>query len=801
MKFTAPWLREHLETDASVEQIVEKLTALGLEVDSVQGRGTDLASFIVAELVAIRQHPDAERLNLCEVNTGKETFEVVCGAPNVHVGMKAVFAGVGTVIPESGQALKRAKIRGVESNGMLCSARELQLGEDHDGIIELPADAPVGRSAAEALALEGPVIDIDITPNRSDCFGVVGVARELAAGELGQLKSRDTSPVPSQTDAKTTVSLDFPEGEEAACPLFVTREFRGVKNGPSPSWLQERLTAIGLRPISTLVDITNLITYDLGRPLHVFDADKLSGNHLSLRFAKPGEELAALDGKTYQLDEGMSVITDDRGPVALGGIMGGEPTGCTEDTTNVILEIALFDPKRTAATGRKLGIESDARTRFERGLDPAMVLAGAEYATRLILELCGGEVSQLVVTGTVPGPREPFNYRLHQLERLAGITLDVEVIEARLLSLGFEVEVIDDETLKLTPPSWRHDVRMEADIVEELARIQGYDRIPPMPVRRTTAVSEPILAPEQRMRSIARRTLAARGMSEAATWSFVEPALAKRFGNDGIKLRNPINAELSVLRPSILPNLLQAAGRNLNRGTSSVALFESGPRFLGAQPGEQEVAIGGIRVGPNHQRHWSQEVRAVDVFDARADAIAVLLACKVNPDGLRVVADGPDHFHPGRKGSLMLGPKTTLAEFGEIHPGIVKMLDLEARAVGFEVFLDRLPKLKVRKSRARPPIKLSPFPPVDRDFAFVVKRDVTAESLMNAVKGAERALIREVSLFDIYDGPGLEDGQKSLALAVRLQSMDHTLSEAEIDVTVKKITAAAAKATGATLRA
>ncbi|MGI9436788.1 MAG: phenylalanine--tRNA ligase subunit beta, partial [Geminicoccaceae bacterium] len=595
-------------------------------------------------------------------------------------------------------------------------------------------------------------------------------------------------------------SLDFPEGHETACPLFVARVFRGVTNGPSPAWLQERLTAIGLRPISTLVDITNLVTFDLGRPLHVFDANKLDGDHLYLRFAKPGETMEALDGKSYELGAAMTVIADASGPVALGGIMGGEPTGCTETTTDVVLEIALFDPKRTAATGRRLGIESDARTRFERGLDPAMVMAGTEYATRLILELCSGEVSQAVVAGTIPGPREPFNFRLNQLERLVGITLDVEVIEARLRALGFEVGIIDDETLKVTPPSWRHDVRMEADIVEELARLQGYDRIPPMPVRRTTAVSQPILAPEQRMRSIARRTLAARGISEAATWSFVEPALAERFGNGGIKLRNPINSELSVLRPSILPNLLQAAGRNRNRGTEIVALFESGPRFLGTQPGEQEVAIGGVRVGPNHARHWAAETRPVDLFDARADALAVLHACKVNPDGIRVVAEGPDHYHPGRKGRLMLGPKTVLAEFGEIHPGIVKALDLEARAVGFEVFLDRLPKPKQKKSCARAPIKSSAFPPVDRDFAFVVKQEVSAESLLNAVRSAEKSLIRDVALFDIYEGAGLGEGKKSLALSVRLQSMDRTLSETEIETTVKKITSAAAKATGATLR-
>ena len=801
MKFSLPWLKEHLETEASTLAIADKLTSLGLEVDSIENAAGDLAAFTVGEIVGLRRHPDAERLNLCEVETGRGKLEVVCGAPNVHLGLKGVFAAVGTVIPESGEALKRAKIRGIESQGMLCSARELGLGEDHDGIIELPADAPVGRPVTEVLTVEGPVIDIDITPNRSDCFGIGGVARELAAGGIGELKSRDFAPVPPAFESILDISFDLPEGRAAACPLFVAREFKGVKNGPSPAWLQARLKAIGLRPISALVDITNYVTFDLGRPLHVFDKNKLAGNALTLRFSKSGERLEALDGKTYELDDEMTVIADGRGPVALGGIMGGEPTGCTEETTDVVLEIALFCPRRTALTGRKLGIESDARTRFERGLDPAMVISGAEYATKLIQELCGGETSQLVVAGAVPGLREPFPFRLNYLERLAGITLDVETIEARLKALGFQVQVVDDETIQVVPPSWRHDVRMEADIVEELARLQGYERIPPMPVRRTTAVSEPILAPEQRMRSIARRTLAARGISEAATWSFIEPAMAKSFGNDGIRLRNPINSELSVLRPSILPNLLQAAGRNRNRGIESVALFESGPRFYGDQPGDQEVTIGGVRVGPNHQRHWSKTTRDVDVFDARADALAVLHACKVNPEGVRVVTEGPSHYHPGRKGRLMLGPKTVLAEFGEIHPAITKKLDLDARAVGFEVFLDRLPKARKKKSCTRPPLKASNFPPVDRDFAFVVDQDVPAESLLHAVRGADKGLVQDVSLFDVYQGKGLEDGKKSLAIAVRMQAMDHTLEENEIDAAVKKITAAAAKATGATLRA
>ena len=573
----------------------------------------------------------------------------------------------------------------------------------------------------------------------------------------------------------------------------------GVRNGPSPAWLQERLSAIGLRPISSLVDITNLVTVDLGRPLHVFDAARLRGN-LSLRFARPGEALEALDGRTYRLDEDMTVIADNSGAISLGGIMGGESTGCTEATTEVVLEVALFDPKRTALTGRRLGIESDARTRFERGVDPAMALPGMEYATRLILELCGGAASGPVIAGSVPKGRPPFLFRMQQLERLAGIALHGAVIEQHMRALGFGAEWVEDGVLQLWPPSWRHDVTMEADVVEELVRLHGYDRVPPMPVRRTEAVGQPACALEQRLRSSARRTLAARGLAEAVTWSFVEPGLAARFGDDRMRLRNPINAELSVLRPSVLPNLLSAAARNQSRGLGNLGLFEVGPRFFGAQPGEQEVSAGGIRVGQTHERHWAAAPRPVDVFDARADAQAVLAACKISPDALRAIAEGPGHYHPGRRGRLMLGPKTVLAEFGELHPAILRLADIDGRAVGFEVFLDRMPKPKAKTSRSRPPLKVSPFQPVDRDFAFVIAEDVPAESLLGAVRAADKTLIREVALFDVYSGPALGEGRKSLAVAVRLQAQDRTLTEAEIEAVARKIVAAAAKATGATLR-
>jgi phenylalanyl-tRNA synthetase beta chain len=799
MRFTLPWLKEHLATEASLGEIVEQLTMLGLEVEAVEPRGADLSPFWVAQVIEVRPHPDAERLSLCRVDTGEHVVEVVCGAPNVHAGMKAVFAPVGAIIPDSGEVLKRATIRGVESSGMLCSARELLLGDDHEGIIELPADAPVGRPASAAIAIEGPVIDVAVTPNRSDCFGVLGIARELAAAGLGELQPRAFGEVPGAFDPTLRITLDFPEGEAAACPLFVGRVFRGLRNGPSPAWLQERLAAVGLRPISTLVDITNFVTLDLGRPLHVFDAARLQGD-IVLRFARPGEQLLALDGKTYQLDPEVTVIADASGAISLGGIMGGESTGCTEATTEVVLEVALFDSKRTAINGRRLGIESDARSRFERGVDPAMVLPGMEYATRLILELCGGEASAPIVAGTLPARPKAFTFRIEQLKRLAGIALAPEVVIGHLRALGFRTVAMDDQVLQVTPPTWRHDVAMEADIVEELVRLHGYDRVPPMPVRRIEAVGHPTLTPEQRIRSAARRNLASRGLAEAVTWSFVEPGLAERFGAGAPPLRNPINAELSVLRPSLLPNLLSAAARNQSRSLPDVALFELGPRFWGAQPGEQEVAAGGIRVGRSHERHWAALPRAVDVFDARADALAALAAGKVKPDAVRVVAQGPGHYHPGRRGRLMLGPQTVLAEFGEVHPAIVQEMEIDGPVVAFEVFLDRLPKPKAKASRARPPLRASPFPPVDRDFAFVVDDTVPAESLLAAVRAADKALIREVLLFDVYSGPGLEAGRKSLAVAVRLQAPDHTLSDAEIEAAAKKIVAAASKATSAVLR-
>ncbi|MGF1475166.1 MAG: phenylalanine--tRNA ligase subunit beta [Geminicoccaceae bacterium] len=801
MKLTLPWLKDHLTTDAEPKQIGDKLTELGLELDRIEDPGASLASFTVAEVTGVSRHPDAERLSLCQVRTVDGDKQVVCGAPNVRLGMKAIYAPVGSTIPHNGMLLKKAVIRGVESQGMLCSARELEIGDDHEGIIDLGDEPDVGTPAVRALAVEGPVFDIDLTPNRGDCFSVHGIARELAAGGLGELIDDPIEPVPAAFAADYRIHLSFPAGEEKACPVFVGRVFRGVTNGPSPDWLQRRLRAVGLRPISALVDITNLATLDRGRPLHVFDLDKLRGD-LTVSLAKGGEQFRALDGTTYELAEGMTVISDDTGVVSLAGVMGGETTGCTETTKNVLLEIALFDPVRTAETGRALGIESDARTRFERGVDPAFVLPAADYAARLILDLCGGEASQPAVAGNVPNEPVSVTFRAAQLNRLTGITLEPDVIGRSLTSLGFQVNRRDsaESVFDLIAPSWRHDIAREADIVEELARLHGFDQIPPVPVTRLNAVNTAVLSPAQRRRSTIRRTLAMRGLHEACTFSFTTDALAERFGGAMARLANPISADLVAMRPSVLPNLVSAVARNQDRGLDRISLFEVANRYEGAKPGEQSLCAAGIRTGPLAQRHWAGTPRHADVFDVKADVMAALAAVGVATDALAVDRDAPSWFHPGRGGRLMLGPKTCLAHFGELHPGLLGDTDVDGRAVAFEIFLDAIPQPRAKPGKARPPMQASAFPPVDRDYAFLMAADVPAEKLLKAVRAADKALVRSVDLFDVYHGQGVPEGQVSMALSVRLQALDRTLEEAEIEAVSGKIIAAAAKTCGAELR-
>jgi phenylalanyl-tRNA synthetase beta chain len=800
VKLTLGWLRGHLETDATLDEIAERLTMLGLEVEGIVDPAARLAPFTVGYVREARPHPNADRLSVCLVEIGSgAVVQVVCGAPNARTGMKGVFAPAGTRIPGTGLDLKKSVIRGEESNGMLCSEREMGLSDEHAGIIELPADAPVGAPFAVIAGLDDPVIEVAITPDRADCLGVRGIARDLAAAGVGRLKPFRGEPVEGRFDSPIAWRRDFPEGQGAACPLVVGRSFRGVTNGPSPKWLQDRLQAIGLRPISALVDITNYVTFDLGRPLHVFDADKLAGD-LTMRFAHDGEEILALDGRTYRLTPEMTVIADTRQVHGIGGVMGGEESGVTEATTEVFLEVALFDPVRTAATGRKLGIESDARYRFERGLDPESAVWGAEVAARLILECCGGAASRVVQAGRLPDWRRTLSLRPVRVAALGGVAVAVTEQRRILEALGFAVEA-EGEALRVQAPSWRADVEGEADLVEEVVRIHGYDRVEAVPLERPTPLPEPAYTPALRRSGDVRRALAARGLVEAVTWSFMAAADAAGFGgaDEALSLDNPISADLDRMRPSILPNLLAAAGRNADRGYPDVGLFEVGGTYHGTTPEGQWTVAGGLRAGRAGPRHWAVEARAVDAFDAKADALTALAAAGAPVDNVQISPDAPGWYHPGRSGSLRLGP-TVLAQFGELHPRVLRARSVRGPAVGFESFLDRVPQPRRRAGFTRPLLRPSPLQPVERDFAFVVDRDVAADQVVRAARSADKEMITEVQVFDVYSGPGVPEGMKSLAIAVTLQPTGQTLTEAALERVSKAIVAKVAGATGGVLR-
>jgi phenylalanyl-tRNA synthetase beta chain len=796
MKFTLSWLKDHLDTDATVEKIADTLTHIGLEVESVQDKARDLAAFTVAYVVSAEKHPNADKLRVCIVDTGTEKLQVVCGAPNARTGMKGVFARSGTVIPATGLELKKSSIRGVESNGMLCSEREMGLSEEHDGIIDLPADAPVGKPFAEVLGLNDPVIEIKLTPNRPDCTGVRGIARDLAAAGLGRLKAEQPVAIGARFSNPVPIGLRFEPSDRAACPVFAGRLVRGVKNGPSPDWLQQRLKAVGLRPISALVDITNLISLDRARPLHVYDADKLKGE-IHARLATDGETLAALDGKTYTLDGQMCVIADDSGVLGLAGVMGGAATGVSEATTNVFIESAWFDPVRTARTGRELGINSDARYRFERGVDPDYVVEGLDLATRLVLDLCGGEPSDFTLAGRAPDTRREITFDPALVEKLCGVTMHQAEAMAILDRLGFRATV----GTRVTVPGWRPDVHGPADLVEEVIRIHGLDKIPSTPLPRPAMVPLPVLTPIQKRVRAARRTLAARGLSEAITWSFVSQSQAALFGGvpEALMLANPISADLDAMRPSVLPGLLAALQRNAARGQKDLALFEVGPQFHGADPGQQVTAASGVRAGAG-PRHWSGQQWATDIFQAKADVFALLDACGVVPESAQVTTDAPSWFHPGRSGVLRLGPKVVLAFFGEVHPRVLKAFDLPGPVAAFEVMLEALPAAKVRPTKTKPRLEVSDYQAVERDFAFLVKASLPASDLVRAAAAVDKALIESVTVFDVYEGKGVEPGHKSVAVSVRLQPRDRTLSEAEIEAVCARVVAAVVKACGATLR-
>jgi phenylalanyl-tRNA synthetase beta chain len=798
MKFTLSWLKEHLDTTATLAQVRDTLTMLGLEVESITNPAESLKGFVVGYVVEAVQHPNADRLRVCKVDTGSGVVQVVCGAPNARTGMKGIFAPTGSFIPGSNMLLKASKIRGEDSNGMLCSSRELELGDDHSGIIDLPAEARTGASAAEALGLDDPVIEIKVTPNRADCLGVHGIARDLAAAGLGTLKPVKADRIAGTYNSPIKWTHGYEPTPDSPCPIVVGRHFRGLRNGPSPDWLQRRLKAIGLRPISALVDITNLVTFDLNRPLHVFDAKKLAGD-LVMRQARDGEQILALDGKTYTLDPSVSVIADAQGVHGIGGVMGGEDTGVREDTTEIFLEAAYFQPIGIAASGRKLGILSDARYRNERGIDPESCRWGAEVATRLILDLCGGETSEITSSGVMPRWQRSYTLRADRVKTLTAIDVPRQETAAILGKLGFVVDGNGPWTAAV--PSWRPDIVGEADLVEEVTRVWGFDKIPTTSLPRLSATSRPVRDALQRRVPLARRALGARGMNEAVTWSFLPLKQAERFGGGGADLRllNSIASELDTMRPSILPNLIDAARRNEARGLADPALFEVGPQYKDATPSGQRMVAAGIRHNRAVPRNWAGPARTVDAFDAKADALAVLGAIGAPVDNMSAQAGAPDWFHPGRSGVIRLGDRV-MAHFGELHPEIVATADLSGPVAAFEVFLDAPPLPKARPTKARPPLKLSPFQPVERDFAFIVDADVEAEKLVRAARNADKALVASARVFDVYDGKGVPGGKKSIAIAVTLQPVERTLTDAEIEAASAKIVAQVAKATGAVLR-
>lgn len=805
MKFTLSWLKEHLETTAATDKIVETLTMIGLEVEGVTDTGAALKDFVTAHVVSAEQHPNADKLRVCKVDAGTgELIDVVCGAPNARTGLKSVFAFAGTYIPGKDITIGKGNIRGQVSNGMLCSAAELEISNDHEGIIELPEDAPIGVPYPDYAGIDEVVIEVAITPNRGDATGVYGIARDLAAAGVGTLKQTDFSPVPSKGASPIPpLPHQFSEGEPKAIRKFAGRYIRGIRNGPSPDWLQQRLRAVGLRPINTVVDITNLVSLGWGRPLHAYDAQKVEGE-MVLRNAR-GEAFDALDNKIYTLDDTMTVIADDKGPLCLGGIMGGIRSGVTEETVDVFMECASWDPELIAQSGRKTGIISDARYRLERSVDPALTEPGMELATRLVLELCGGEPMEPVISGEDVFPDTVVDFPLAEVKRLTGLEVSAGRIGDILDRLGFVMEG-DGPVREVKVPSWRPDVTMKADLVEEVMRMVGVDYVPVEPLPRLSGVAGKILTPIQNRRRIARRALASRGMDEAVTWSFISSPLAEKFGGGSaeLKLANAIASDMTDMRPSLLPGLLSGAARNGNRGFDDVALFEVGQVFLSDAPEGQHTYATGVRTGTaglaGGGRHWQGKAAAVSVYDAKADLAAVLDALGVDIDKAQVVAEPAGWSHPGRGGRVQLGPKVILGWFGELHPAMAAEFDLDGPVAAFEIDLDALPEPRQKPTKAKPALALSPFQPVKRDFAFVIDQGVEAAGLLRAARGADKGLITEVSIFDVFSGAHVGEGKKSVAIEVTLQPKDRTLTDEEIEAVSGKIVAAVEKATGGALR-
>jgi phenylalanyl-tRNA synthetase beta chain len=839
MKFTVSWLKQYLDTTASLEEISEKLTALGLEVDGIEDKAADFEPFKVAYVKSAEQHPNADRLRVCQVETADHGIvQVVCGAPNARAGMKAVFAPSGSYIPGLDVTLKKSEIRGVESNGMLVSEKEMLLSDEHNGIIDLPEDTKIGTKLADLFGLNDPVIEISLTPDRADCAGIYGIARDLAAAGLGTLKpisipslhglsvqsmdypnqsGNDDFVVEGKFESPIKVNLDFADKQNTPCPLFLGRFVKNVKNGPSPDWLQKQLRAIGLRPISALVDITNYMSIGLCRPLHVFDADKLKGN-IAVRLSKGGEKLNGLNDKTYTLEPDMSIVCDDSGVIGLGGVLGGTETSCTAETTNVYIECAYFDPIRTALTGRKLQINSDARYRFERGIDPAFTVPAMEIATKMLVDLCGGEPSHVVTAGVVPDIIRAIEFDMGKTKKLIGLDIPEKTQVEILEKLGFTVSSCgssagskqsmdsaiksqnDSNVYLVKTPSWRGDVEGQADLVEEVIRVYGYDHLETLTLDKTTATNTEAETHKTWLGRKARSILAARGLLECVSWSFMDEKTAAVFGSNdnALSLLNPISEDLKRMRPSILPNLCQAAQRNADRGYANAALFEVGPVFQGVKEDQQPLCASGIRFQKAKDKNWNEQARNVDIYDAKADLFAVLDALGFSPDNVQITRNVPDYYHPGQAGAVQLG-KNIIGYFGALHPMTVEALDLEGDIVGFEIFVENLPEKKY-KGASKPLLVLNALMPLSRDFAFIVDETTDANAVLVAAKFTDRKLISNASLFDVYQGKGVEEGKKSIAISVTIQPEGNALTDQDIEALSQKIIAEVGKKTGGVLR-
>ena len=823
MKFTLSWLKDHLETEATVAQVVEAMTMAGLEVEHVEDPGAKLAAFSVARIVEAVQHPNADKLRVCQVDTKDGRKEIVCGALNARAGLVTAYAPIGAYIPGSGITLEPKPVRGVVSHGMLCSEGEMQIADDafglragrfdawkaragalelaeekakaDGGIMELPDDAAVGQPVAALLGLDDPMIDFEVTPNRPDWLGVAGIARDLAAAGVGTLKAKPRAPVTGGFDSAIRVAMDDAE----ACPVFAATLIRGVKNGPSPAWLQNRLRAIGIKPRNILVDVTNYLSYDRGRPLHVYDAGKLTGT-VRARLGREGESFKALDGETYAITSAMCVIADDKGVLGLGGVMGGEESGSSDATTEVLVESAWFDPNRTFKTGRATGIASDAQYRFARGVDPGFVVDGLHLAVSMILDMAGGEASKPMVAGAIPAPPKALFFNPERVRTLAGLDVTPARSQAILEALGFSVAA-KGKAWTVTPPSWRRDVEGPADLVEEIARIEGFDKLPEAPPPRAAGLRPPAAGVTESRGRVARRALAAAGYQEAITWSFLPEREAALFGLNqsqiaAVKLANPIASDLDTMRPSALPNLLKAAQRNLDRGFGDARLFEVGPVYSGDGEKDQRRTVSAV-VQPRPARHWAG-AEAVDVLAVKRDCLAVLEAVGAPVSALQSVPAEVSWLHPGRGGAFKIGPKV-VAVFGELHPKTLAALDVSGPALAFEIDLDAIPGPRA-KGRARPVFEKWDLMPLSRDFAFIMDESKAAADLVSAALRADKTLIADVTLFDVYRGAGVPEGKKSLAIEVTLQPTDKTLTEAEIEAVSAKVIAAASKAVGGVLR-